>query len=299
MRRAYRPFTRLLAGALLAGATCLAHAEPPKPLLWKVSDADNSVYLLGSFHLLKPSDYPLAPAAYAALDDAERVLFELSPAELEDPALGRQMAAAAMRRDGTTLQQSLPPETWAQLVAFANKRQVPIDNLQPFEPWYASLIVALTELAAGGLDPSLGLDRHMAGRATQAGKPTAGLETGAQQIEVFDGMAPALQLQALQDTLEESAGMESEVDKLHALWRAGDADGLFEATGAEMKREYPALYQRVNVDRNQAWLPRLKAALDQSADDDVLVVVGALHLLGEDGVVARLAAEGYTVERLE
>ncbi len=298
MRRPLLATASFLAALLLACTTGLAQAEPPKPLLWKVSDADNSIYLLGSFHLLKPSDYPLAPSAYAALADAEQVLFELAPAELNDPALGRQMAAAALRRDGTTLQQSLPPETWAQLVAFAEKRQVPIANLQPFEPWYASLIVALTELSAAGLDAGLGLDRHMAERAANASKPVRGLETGAQQIEVFDGMAPALQLQALQDTLEEMGSLESEVDKLHALWRAGDADGLFEATGAEMKREYPALYQRVNVDRNQAWLPRLQAALDQSQGDDTLVVVGALHLLGEDGVVARLQAQGYTVERL-
>jgi uncharacterized protein YbaP (TraB family) len=290
---------RLLAAVALAGAVGLARAEPPKPLLWKVSDADSSVYLLGSFHLLKPSDYPLAPSTYEALADAEQVLFELSPAELNDPALGRQMAAAALRRDGSTLQASLPPETWAQLVAFAQKRQIPLENLQSFEPWYASLIVALTELSAEGLDPSLGLDRHMAQRAAGDGKPTAGLETGAQQIAVFDGMAPALQLQALQDTLDDAAGMQSEVDRLHALWRAGDAEGLYAATGAEMKRDYPELYQRVNVDRNLAWMPRLQAALDQSQDDDTLVVVGALHLLGEDGLVARLAAKGYTVERVE
>ncbi|MBP6626454.1 MAG: TraB/GumN family protein [Arenimonas sp.] len=292
------PLAGLLAAVVLACACGTAQAQPPTPLLWKVSDADSSLYLLGSFHLLKPGDYPLAPAAYAALEDAEQVLFELAPDELNDPALARQMASAALLRDGSTLQQALPPETWAQLVAFAQAREVPIANLQPFEPWYASLVVALTELSAAGLDAGLGLDRHMAERAASAGKPVFGLETGAQQIAVFDGMAPALQLQALQDTLAERGSLESEVDQLHALWRAGDAEGLFEQTGAEMKRDYPALFERVNVDRNQAWLPRLQAALDRSQGDDTLVVVGALHLLGDEGLVAQLKARGYTVERL-
>lgn len=290
--------TTWLLAALLAMASALAHAAPPTPLLWKVSQGDRSVYLLGSFHLLKASDYPLAPSVYGALEDAELVMFEIAPAELNSPDLARQMTAAARREDGLTLQQSVPEATWAQLQSFARRRQLSPESLQSFEAWYASLVVALTELSAAGLDPGLGLDRHMAERAQAASKPVQGLETGAQQIAVFDGMAPDHQLQALQDTLDEVDSMDREVDALHALWRSGNADGLFERTGEEMKREYPGLYDRVNVQRNQAWLPRVEAALASGTADDTLVVVGALHLLGEDGLVAQLAARGYDVERL-
>ena len=289
---------RWIAALLLATATCLAQAEPPRPLLWKVSDADNSIYLLGSFHLLKASDYPLADSTYAALKDAEKVVFELSPAEMNDPALGQRMAQAAMRTDGKTLQQSLPASTWAAFEAYAAKRKMPVANFQGFEAWFVSLIVSITEMQAVGLDPKLGLDKHFAELALKAGKPVAGLETGDQQIALFDGMGELEQQQSLQDTLDEVANIESEIDKMHALWRAGDGDGLFAETGAEMKADYPALYERLNRGRNLAWLPRLAAMLDDSDSDDTLVVVGALHLLGEDGVVEILRAKGYTVERL-
>jgi uncharacterized protein YbaP (TraB family) len=288
----------LFAALLLSLAAGVAHAEPPKPLLWKVSDADNSIYLLGSFHLLKDSDYPLADSTYAALEDAERVVFELAPAEMNDPALGQKMGAAAMRTDGTTLQQSVPEETWNQLLAFTVKRGMPIANLQRFEAWFVGLIVSLTEMQALGLDPEKGLDKHFAQRAAEAGKPVSGLETGDQQIALFDGMDATQQLQYLQDTLSELANVEAEIDRMHGLWRSGDGQALYAATGAEMKAEYPALYQRINVDRNRAWLPRLAGMLDDSDSDDTLVVVGALHLLGDDGVLAMLKAKGYQVERL-
>ena len=81
----------------------LAAGAPPVPLLWKVSDADNSVYLLGSFHLLKPGDYPLSKDVDAAFADAESLVFEMSPEEMSSPTLGMQMGQAALRNDGTPL----------------------------------------------------------------------------------------------------------------------------------------------------------------------------------------------------
>ena len=86
--------------------------------------------------------------------------------------------------------------------------------------------------------------------------------------------------------------------QLHATWRGGDAQRLWELVGEELESDYPALYQRIDVQRNQAWLPALEARLQRPGDDDTLVVVGALHLLGEDGLVELLRARGYAVERV-
>ena len=289
---------RWIASLLSLSLAAPALAEAPRPLLWKVSDGDNAIYLLGSFHLLKSGDYPLATSTDVAFEDAEQVVFELSPAEMADPAAGARMAQAAVRTDGSTLQQSLPADSWRKLEAFASRRGLPLANFQAMEAWYVSLVVSVTEMQALGLDPELGLDKHFADRAGKAGKPTRGLETFDQQIALFDGMSADEQRQALEDTLEEAAEMQAEIENMHNLWRSGDDKALFEATGAELKAEYPALYDRLNRDRNRAWLPRLSAMLDDESSDDTLVVVGALHLLGDDGVVALLRAKGYKVERL-
>jgi uncharacterized protein YbaP (TraB family) len=276
-----------------------ANAEPPRPLLWKVSDADNTVYLLGSFHLLREGDYPLAASTDAAFKDAESVVFELSPAEMNDPALGQMMGAAARRDDGKRLQDTLSPENWTRLEAWSKRRGVPLENLQSFEAWFVSLTISLLEMQQLGLDPSLGLDRHFAQRATRAGKATEGLETGAQQIALFDDLDARLQQQSLEDVLQDAEKMEENINRLHALWRAGDEAGLEAETNQRMRDDYPELYTRINRDRNLAWLPVLRSRLDQGGqDEDVLVVVGALHLLGEDGLVSLLKKAGYNVERL-
>lgn len=278
---------------------------PPVPLLWKVSDVDNTLYLLGSFHMLRPGDYPLSKDVDAAFDDAEALAFELAPEELLSPQLGTAMGQAALRTDGKPLNSELPEATIAKLDAWADangkelkKMGVPAQVFQMFEPWFVGMTISLVEMGKQGLDPELGLDMHLIGRAGKASKPTSGLEKGSEQIAVFDGMSKAEQLQFLDESLNETIDAKAEIEKLHAAWRRGDQDALWNGMAAEMRREYPQLYRRVNVARNDAWVPKLQRMLDGETRDDTLVVVGALHLLGDDGVVEKLRAKGYKVERV-
>jgi uncharacterized protein len=296
-----------VAAALQGGALPAAKnpaPAPPVPLLWKVSDADNALYLLGSFHLLKPGDYPLSPDVQAALDDAEEVVFELSPEELASPALGLQMAQAAARTDGSTLDSQIGPELADKLSRWARDNAAHLrrtglspEVLQLFKPWFAGLMVSVVELTKQGLDPALGLDRHFMARAAEAGKATAALETGAEQVAVFAGMHEREQLQMLAEALDQAAAGPAEIERMHRQWREGDAEGLWSGLALQLKRDYPQLYRRINVDRNDAWMPQLVERLEAS-DGDALVVVGALHLLGDDGVVEKLRARGYRVERI-
>lgn len=286
-------FAVLVSSLAVAGA-----AAPPKPLLWRASDGDNVVYLLGTFHLLEAADYPLDPKVYAALDDAEQVFFELSPEALADPSLGLRFAQAGLRTDGRTLQQTLDAPTWAATVQLAAEAGLPPEALQRMEPWFAALTLTMAEMTAAGLDPALGLDKHLAQRATREGKRTAGLESPADQIRLFDGMKPGVQLAQLRDVVERSDEIRSETEWLHQQWREGDVDALYWGMAAAMKARDPALYERINTQRNAAWVSRIKALLDAPGDDDALVAVGTLHLLGAEGLVQQLAAAGYTVERL-
>ncbi len=308
-RQPGRLITLLLAAAALAAFAGSLHAdatrEPPVPLLWKVSDSDNSLYLLGSFHLLKPGDYPLSRDVDTAFADADKVVFELPPEELGSPALGMQMGQAALRGDGTTLDSELPQDTRQALAAWMDANAAELQKLQMtpqvmqlFEPWFAGLMVAIVEMGKAGLDPALGLDAHLAQRAAQAGKATAGLETGAQQIAFLDGMDRVEQLQFLQEALNGAEHGPAEIERLHDAWRRGDVDALWAGMARDMREQFPKLYQRINVERNDAWLQRLEAKLEAPGTDDTLVVVGALHLLGEDGVVEKLRAKGYEVERI-
>ena len=281
-----------------------AARTPPVPLLWKVSDADNSLYLLGSFHLLKPDDVPFSADVDAAFADAESLLFEIDPADMQSGDAATYMARTAMREDGTRLNDVLPKATADKLDKWLQERGSGMlamgmngTVLQMFDAWYVGLLVTLQEMMAHGLDPEHGMDQVIAGQAGSAKKATAGLETVQDQIRFLDGMDHDEQIQMLDEALTMSTNTAG-LDKLHGAWRDGDAERLWKEMALDMKRAYPQLYQRVNVDRNDNWVPKLDALLKAPGTDDTLVVVGALHLLGEDGVVEKLRARGYRVERI-
>ncbi|KGQ19973.1 GumN family protein [Lysobacter dokdonensis DS-58] len=292
--------------ALIAAVPSLAadSAEPaksaaPVPLLWKVSDKDNSVYLLGSFHMLRESDYPLSKDVDDALADAEEVIFEMSPEEMTSPDIGRKMVQAGQRTDGTSLDSDLTPALRARLDAWLRTSGLRKTQFDTMKPWFASLFITIMEARKAGFNSEIGLDNHLGKAATQQGKRTGGLESGMQQIAFFESMTSHEQLQMLAESLDEDDNGSAAIERMHAQWRAGDVDALWKTLGVEFRDEYPALYKRINKDRNDAWVPKLVQRLEKKGStDDTLAVVGSLHLLGKDGVVAQLKQRGYTVERV-
>lgn len=286
-------------------AEAAAPAAPPVPLLWKACDADNCLYLLGSFHFLKPSDYPLSADVEAAFADAERLVFEVPPQEMDSPALQRRIRAAAVRRDGRRLDDELAPAQDARLSAWIHSNQavlaeMGIDHVgfQSLRAWYAGLIVTVVGLETAGMQPQLGMDRYFGNHAVDAGKPASGLESGASQIALLSGMTPEEQRQMLEEALDSAGRGDAEIIALHDAWRRGDIQALVEGTLVGLRRDYPRLYRAINADRNAAWVSDLEARLSTPGTDDHLVIVGAMHLLGGDGLVERLRAKGHRVERI-
>jgi len=275
-----------------------AKATPPVPLLWKVTGpGDSRVYLLGSFHLLRAQDYPLAADVDQAFVASKRVVFELSPQDMQSPQLTQKMLQAAVRTDGTELKRDLDPATWTKLQAYATANNLPLAQLQGMKPWFVGLTITLGQFTKMGLDPNLGLDRHFMQRAATAGKPTSGLEDIDTQVGVLSGMSAAEQQQMVAEALDQADKADAEGRKLHDAWRRGDDKLLWTSMAAQMRGEYPQLYKRINTERNDAWVPKLQQYL-QAGQGGTLVVVGTLHLLGDDGVVDKLKAKGFKVERV-
>ncbi|WP_045767326.1 TraB/GumN family protein [Xanthomonas albilineans] len=306
------PLSRLLRSVLLGVLVCLgqpllasspssavapASIAPPTPLLWKVIGPRGALYLLGSFHLLKPEDYPLAHEVDAAYAASTRLLFELAPKDVDSPQLGAQMLQAAQRHDGKRLQDDLDPATWQRLRRYAAGHGLPLAQMSGLEPWFVGLSISIADMKTQGLQADAGLDRHFMEMAVQAGKSVEGLESASTQIALLQGMDPVEQRQMLTEALDDAEQGATQTLRLHDAWRGGDERQLWQELGVQMKHDYPRLYQRIDVERNRAWLPRLEQRL-QDGQGDTLVVVGALHLLGPDGVVEGLRARGYKVERL-
>lgn len=290
-----RSLTAVLATLLALSFAPAAHAEAPVPLLWKVERDAGTVYLLGSIHVLKPTDYPLADSLEAAYDDAERLVFEVPPSAMADPGLPAKMQSLARFEDGRTLSEVISADTAEKLRAFLGS-DAAVTAAQPFEPWYMTLNLAVMGVMQAGYNPQLGIDLHFMQRSAKDGKPTAGLETVEDQLNTFDRTPIGEQDVMLGETLKSIGDLRKEFDTLHGHWRNGDDTALVDQLVEKMQEQTPEAYRLLNVQRNQAWLPQIEAML--SEQDDHLVVVGALHLIGEDGLVHLLQQRGLKVERI-
>lgn len=302
---------RLLVAVGLACAVAGLHAaqvstpapaatELRRPLLWKVSDADNTVYLLGSFHLLKPGDYPLPAEIDRAFEDAESLLFEIDPTVMTAPDTpARVQAYMGYGDEALTLSQVLPKTTLERLDTLVKASGGSLATMEQSEPWAVSMGLVLGITQGMGFRADLGLDRHLMARAAEAGKPAGGLETLDEQMQAMDAVPRAEQVESLDEFVRDPRKAVRQLDDMHAWWRTGDVDKLDRLMRAEMAEKTPASYQLLDVARNAAWMPRIEARLQAPAGQDTLVVVGSLHLLGGDGLVEQLRATGrYTVERV-
>ena len=272
--------------------------ETRRPLLWAVSDADNTVYLLGSFHLLKPDDYPLPAEIDRAFDDAESLLFEIDPREMTAPETMLTVRKYMAYEDGKSLSTALPKSTLDKLGKAVAARGGSLQAMEQSKPWAISLGLVLGMTQALGFKAELGLDQHLMARAAKAGKPAQGLETIDDQMRAMDAVPHAEQARGLDEFLSDPAEAATQLQELHRWWRAGDVTRLDNLMRVEMAEKSPESYKLLDVDRNKAWLPLLEQRLTGSTTDDSLVVVGALHLLGTDGLVEQLRAKGYQVQHV-
>ncbi|HZH44947.1 MAG TPA: TraB/GumN family protein [Lysobacter sp.] len=267
---------------------------PPRPLLWKVSDGDNVLYLLGSFHLLSKQDYPLSQDVESAFADAELVYFEISPEEMARVNASNALPARSERR----LSDVLPPAVREKLAIALLETGRRVDDVESMQPWAVNMAVLTGITDSLGLSASRGLDQHLMGRALTAGKRTGGLETAGDQRAALESVSLAVQIKALDELLEHRTLMARTIADLYRAWRNGDVDLLDKLARRSMQENNPESYELINVARNARWLPIIQSMLDGSRSDDALVVVGSLHLLGEDGLVHALQRRGYQVERV-
>ncbi|MDQ3617406.1 MAG: TraB/GumN family protein [Pseudomonadota bacterium] len=270
----------------------------PTPLLWKLSNADNTVYLLGSFHLLKADDYPLSVDVDNAFAAADKVVFEVPPDQLFDPATAQKFMVAAGYADGGSLSEVLPAAMREKFNHILARSGSSIAQFDGFEPWFVNLSLMLGVSQSMGFSGENGLDQHLIREAGKAGKPTGGLESIDDQLNALDSTPMHEQVMALAEFIDSPEAMPGMLTGLHGAWRSADLDQLDRLAVREMRQKTPETYRLINVARNDAWVPQIQSMLEDAGDGNTLVVVGALHLLGEDGLVEQLRAKGYAVVRI-
>jgi len=266
-----------------------------KHCLWKITAPKNTVYFLGSIHLLKKENYPLPPAFDRAFAEAEAVVLELNPDSLSPARLQPLMLTKGMYAGGKTLQSSLTPETYKMAEERLREMGMGIALFNSFEPWLVALTIAVAKLQQLGLDPNLGVDKYFFEKAKQAGKEIRSFETVEYQLDRIDGLSPKNQEAFLLQTLKDWDLMAQELDALMLAWSQGDTQTL-EAKLFESFEEFPEIYAKLIAERNRNWLPQIEKFLQQ--ERDYLIVVGAGHLVGKDSLLQLLQAKGHQPQQL-
>jgi uncharacterized protein len=279
--------------AQAAAPAAVPMAQGDGPALWVVSDADSTIYLYGTFHLLRPTTAWGSAKVDRAMESASEVWFEIENPD-DQAAIGPIVQQLGISPD-RPLSSLLTAEEFATLDTAARALGASGPQMDPLRPWFASLQLTVAAIVRAGFDPQAGVDRTLMARARAAGKPVKGLETVADQIGFLANLSEETQLQMLRASLEDFAEAETLLDAMSTAWATGDVDGVNRLVIAETRAESPELYEAIFVRRNRVWADQIQTLLAGSGT--VFIAVGAGHLAGDESVQEILEDRGVTVTR--
>lgn len=293
-------FQRLIvfAAILFMPFAVSAQAEYSPPL-WEVRSGENTVYLFGTIHVGKADFYPLPEYVQSAFAASDVVALEVDPAD-EQAAVAAAMAAMYTPPDN--IGNHLDAQLLAGVIEVCAGYGIPFEQIRQVKPYLLMFMLTALEYQRLGYSPEKGLENHLAQRSQSNGKDIVALESMAEQMQVLDRLSPDLQTAMLQIAVDEISNDEVEglVTEMIMAWRTGNMDKLGQVLLAEERRLPPAMakefHQRFLTERNVAMIQKIERMLLQGGK--AFVAVGAMHMVGGDGIPAMLAAKGYEVRSL-
>src|SRR5258708_3764180 len=259
MRRTLSSRTGLALCGLLLCVT--VRADGALHSLWELHGKHNTVYLLGSIHVLRLSDYPLSAVMLEAYRDAKSVLMEVNLEEISSEQVQAEMLGSAVLPEGKTLPDVLGRERYGRADALAHEVGVELSLFDQFAPWFAAEAISQLQLTQLGFQPQSGVEMYFMDRARSDGKSVAGLETVHDQISLFQNMSFDTQADNLLSSPSQGPDLPQDAAAHVPAWQRGDTQWFAAQLQSELGKD-PRLYQSVLVARNAKWLPKTEALLD-------------------------------------
>jgi uncharacterized protein len=284
----------VLALGLLGGLTAPLIAAAASPV-WAIHGPHNTVYLAGSVHLLKADDSALPAAFNRAYTGSKGLVMELDVGNVSPLETTTWMLEHGTLPPGTTLRQRLGDTRYQRVASEASHLGLPTELLEPFQPWVVGMELLELQYQKLGFQSDAGVEQQLDQRAQADGKPVTGLETVSDQLGVLGALSDEDQVHFLDMIVGEMDEVDSDTKEVIVAWRNGDAAHL----GALLSEEYksfPALYRTLVSERNKHWMPQIETLLQ--SQQDYFVVVGALHLVGDGGLLDLMRRAGYEPEQL-
>jgi uncharacterized protein YbaP (TraB family) len=272
----------------------LADAKTGNSFIWSFESGDNTVYLLGSIHVLNKASYPLPEEVENIYNCCRRIVFETDLDSMNEGSLQEKILRRGMYPKGQTLSGNISAETYEMLRKKLEASGLSIIQFERLRPWMVALTITGAEMIRLGFDPQLGVDRRFFNKAKQDNKKLIFLESNEFQINLFAGLSRTRQEALLKQILIEITIIESMFADMVNAWKSGSAEKL-DLIMNESFREFPDLHERLIIKRNRRWVSKILNLARQKGD--LLVVVGAAHLVGDKSVVDLLRRKGYEVKQ--
>ncbi|MEG0008366.1 MAG: TraB/GumN family protein [Aeromonas sp.] len=263
------------------------------PAFYRINKGNEQHWLLGSIHAGKASLYPLPDPVERAWQQSHALVMEVDMTNLTQEQW-QEMGAITRLVDGKTLKDHVPPELYRRTLIAAGQYGLNEAILAPLRPWFAAITLTQAALERTGYSGEYGVDQHFAKRASEGGKPIVGLETLLEQLGYLASVGDNQTLM-LSSTLDELPDLKSGFDKVMTAWQNGDQATLISLLREEMAppKLQSWLEQTLLAERNRNWVAKWPSLPNES-----FIVVGALHLYGDQGLLALLEQQGWRITAL-
>lgn len=262
--------------------------------VWKITKGDQTLYLGGTIHVLRASDFPLPVEFEQAYARSDTLVFETDLHGTQDAAFAAALADKMFLPSGKTLADILKPSTHAALKRYLSSQGHDIRTFESLQPWMVMLTLTQFKLSRLGIDQN-GVDAYYSRKALQEKKTQRHLETPEEQIALITRIGQGEEDAMILQTLHEMEMIPEMIHWLVSDWREGKTDRIQKELVETMKEESPRMYREILKNRNDAWMPKLMGLMREGKRG--LVLVGAMHLPGEEGLLKSFARNGYKVER--
>ena len=283
-----------VSSTLLFNACSTWPANGSKSTLWQVKGSHNSVYLLGSIHVLPASAYPLHPALQQAFNNSQRVVFEVDLNTVSQQAVLREFEEVGLYPPGDNLEHHVSPATIKLVKEVLARLGISYKKARQFKPALLGELITSRYTELSGFREDLGVDRYFYSQAKNSRKPVLGLETVRDQARVLtsdDASGEAHLVEAIASL----PAAKVILDELVVAWKDGRIKTLDRLLNQDEWND-PKSFESMFVQRNQKWLPQIERFLE--GDGNYLVIVGSGHLVGDHGLVRALEGRGYRVKQL-
>lgn len=272
--------------------------ENARGIFYEVSGGQNTVYLLGSIHVGEEEMYPLHSTVEEAFEASDVLVMEIDLDNLDEMAVAQEMMAYAMYDDGTTMRDEIPEETFEELLSYAEPLGIGEEILELFRPWYGTMLLTEIAVEESGLSQEYGVEQYFLDQKGE--REVLGLEEISDQLLPFTLLSRESQQLYLEETLAEMENVEVQLREMIDRWTEGDLE-YFEALRRESIEEVETeSYQRTQIalldDRDQNMAEKIQDLLENDQDQTYFIVVGSLHLVGENSIPYNLEGMGYQME---